>query len=121
MPRSADPALEAAWRLRLRQQSNSGLTVDQFCRREGVSLSGFYAWKRRLGLAASSPVKASSFVPVTVRPDLKPQPPVSAEPITIEFGNGGRVVLPVTVGVELICQVIETVALAAGIAEDASC
>lgn len=125
MSRSADPALEALWRLRLRQQPNSGLTIDQFCRREGVSLSGFYTWKRRLALAAVSSANASPaqsvFVPVTVRPDINSQLAGSPEPVTIEFGNGGRVVLPVTAGVELICQVVETVARAAGIAEDASC
>ena len=125
MSRSADPALEAVWRLRLRQQPNSGLSIDQFCQREGVSLSGFYAWKRRLAFAAVSPVKASpsqsAFVPVIVRPDSESQAAASAEFVTIELGNGGRILLPVAAGVDLICQVVETVARAAGIAEGTAC
>jgi hypothetical protein len=125
MPRSANPALEALWRRRLRQQPDSGLTVDQFCEREGVSLSGFYAWKRRLAVAAASPVKASPcqspFVPVTVQPALKPQSHDFVEPVTIQLANGGRILLPITAGVELICQVVETVARATAIVEDTSC
>ena len=71
MSRSVDPALEAVWRLRLRQQPNCGLSIDQFCQREGVSLSSFYAWKRRLAATTISTAKASpsqsAFVPVIVR------------------------------------------------------
>jgi hypothetical protein len=121
MSRSADPALEAVWRLRLRQQSDSGLTIDRFCQREGVSLSAFYGWKRRLASTALLPLKASPFVPVSVRPNLQSQPPGAVEPVTIELGNGGRVVLPVAAGIELICQVVETVVRMTGIAEDVSC
>lgn len=125
MSRSADPALEAAWRLRLRQQPNSGLSIDQFCQREGVSLSSFYTWKRRLALTtlstANTSPSRSAFVPVIVRPDIKAQPPASAEPVTIELGNGGRILLPVAAGVDLICQVVETVTRTAGITEATAC
>jgi hypothetical protein len=34
MPRTADPELEALWRRRLRQQPQSRLTIQQFCKRE---------------------------------------------------------------------------------------
>ena len=78
-------------------------------------------WKRRLASTELLPLKASPFVPVSVRPDLKPQLSVAVEPVTIELGNGGRVVLPVAAGIELICQVVETVVRMTGIAEDVSC
>lgn len=125
MSRSADPALEAAWRLRLRQQPNSGLSIDQFCQREGVSLSSFYTWKRRLAATilstANTSPSQSAFVPVIVRHDIKAQSPASAEYVTIELGNGGRILLPVAAGGDLICQVVETVTRTAGITEATAC
>jgi hypothetical protein len=38
--------LVTEWRERLKRQSESGLTVDAFCQREGVSTSMFYRWQR---------------------------------------------------------------------------
>lgn len=34
------------WRERLKRQAESGLTVEAFCREEGVSTSMFYRWQR---------------------------------------------------------------------------
>jgi transposase-like protein len=34
------------WRERLKRQSESGLTVEAFCEKEGVSTSMFYRWQR---------------------------------------------------------------------------
>jgi len=38
------------WRERFERFSRSGLTVGQFCSREGVSAASFYHWRKRLGL-----------------------------------------------------------------------
>ena len=38
--------LVTEWRERLKRRSESGLTVDAFCQREGVSTSMFYRWQR---------------------------------------------------------------------------
>ncbi len=35
------------WRERLKRQAESGLTVEAFCEKEGVSTSMFYRWQRR--------------------------------------------------------------------------
>ncbi len=48
MARRADPQLRKAWRLRIDQQRQSGLTVAQFCRQEGVGAGSFYFWRRKL-------------------------------------------------------------------------
>jgi len=37
------------WRGVVRQQDGSGLSVGEFCRREDLSPSSFYRWRRRLG------------------------------------------------------------------------
>jgi hypothetical protein len=124
MPRPANPALEALWRRRLRQQPNSGLTIDQFCRREGVSTASFHAWKRRLALRAAVPDTPSAlakFVPVIVSPAHETQPRVSNELVTIQLPNGSQVLLPFTAGVELVCEVVQTVARASVTREVPSC
>ena len=37
-----------AWRELIAQQSSSGLTVREFCRREGLNASVFWRWRSRL-------------------------------------------------------------------------
>jgi hypothetical protein len=124
MPRPANPALEVLWRRRLRQQPDSGLTIHQFCTREGVSAASFHAWKRRLALRAtfaSTPSSAATFVPVVVPPVHETQPRVSNELVTIQFPNGSQVLLPCAAGVEFIRDVVQTVACAFVTREGASC
>lgn len=48
MARKLDQKLRATWRKRLERQRQSGLTVAEFCQREGVSTANLYVWKRRL-------------------------------------------------------------------------
>jgi len=43
-----DPEKERLWRARLRAWRQSGLDGRAFCRREGLSLPSFYAWRREL-------------------------------------------------------------------------
>jgi hypothetical protein len=125
MPRPADPALESLWRRRLRQQPSSGLTIHQFCQREGFSTAAFHSWKRRLALRATSPCNVSSgdsaFVPVIVPLALKSQPDGSADLVTIQLANGGRILLPIAAGADLVCQVVDTVARSSVAWEDSSC
>ena len=125
MPRSANPALETLWRRRLRQQPKSGLTIQQFCKREGVSTASFHAWKRRLALRAAFPTTSTAgapvFVPVIVPPVQETQPHGSSALVTIQLANGGQIFLPVTAGVELVCEVVQTVARWSVTREGLSC
>ena len=81
MSRSANHSVEAVWRRRLQNQPKSGLTIEQFCRQEGVSPSNFFTWKRRLAKADPLPIIAespnSAFVPVIIRSDVIPITPPS--------------------------------------------
>ena len=43
------------WREVIGRQRSSGLPVAVFCRRHGIPVSSFYAWKRKLGRAATAP------------------------------------------------------------------
>jgi len=84
MGKVRDASKERYWRELIGRQHERGETVARFCAREGVSVGGFYWWKRTLrsrsrrsrpgpGRAAASPVRAggghqatTSFVPVRV-------------------------------------------------------
>lgn len=54
MGRVANPKLASLWRDRVERQRRSGLTILEYCRREGFSAGSFYAWKRRLHASRST-------------------------------------------------------------------
>ena len=63
--RRPDPATHRRWQQRLDRFHKSGLTVADFCEREGISTASFYAWRRRFE-ADSAPAAADAprLVPV---------------------------------------------------------
>lgn len=73
-----DPELERQWRERIARRQASGLTVREFCRRQGLLETSFYYWKRELrtrDAAAAATLKSPSlkksrptFLPLTVLP-----------------------------------------------------
>ena len=48
MSRKRNQVLWEQWRARLARQRAGGLSIMEFCRREGVSPVTFHTWKRRL-------------------------------------------------------------------------
>lgn len=90
-----DSNREKVWRQVLARQAKSGLTVRQFCRREGLHESAFYFWRRmiqqrdavrqgsRQCRADRGGCKRPAFVPLVVD-GMQP-----AAGITIEL-RGGR-------------------------------
>ena len=54
MGRVANPKLASLWRDRVERQRRSGLSILEYCRREGFSAGSFYAWKRRLHASRST-------------------------------------------------------------------
>lgn len=74
------------WLAAIELQAESGLSVRQFCRQEGLSEPSFYAWRRRLAtprepaLAKPVPPAAPNFVPVHVAD--------SDSPLVIELAGG---------------------------------
>ena len=91
MARPKDLGLEHNWRLRLRRQASSGLSIPAFCKREGVSTASFYAWRRRL---TATPVAAPSdpplFVPIRLDPSTRPADAPSVLGFEIELPHDIR-------------------------------
>ena len=100
-----------AWQERLESYHGSGESIEEFCRREGVSRSTFYRWLDRLkdGIPESiareneareaSPSSEAAFVPITLK----------ASPVEVELPNGGIVRLPLAVGQAVLVDVIRAV------------
>lgn len=97
------------WQERLRSYETSGLSVDVFCLREGVSRSTFYRWTKQLKNGIPKPMEAekeardraesaegTAFVPIALK----------ASPVEIELPNGGIVRLPLGVGQAVLVEVI---------------
>lgn len=65
-----DPAVRKRWHTLLRQHSQYGLSIAQFCRRQGCSTAAFYLWRRRLAgqPAAQAPTALLPVTLVHVRP-----------------------------------------------------
>jgi hypothetical protein len=80
MARPKDLGLEHSWRLRLRRQATGGLSIPEFCRREGVSTAAFYAWRRRLAAPpVADPADPPLFVPIRLDPTA-PAPDAPPDP-----------------------------------------
>ncbi len=46
---------ESAWREIVESQGQSGLTVPEFCEREGIKAASLYGWRSRLREGSQSP------------------------------------------------------------------
>jgi hypothetical protein len=62
----------AQWQALLGRSARSGLSVAEFCRREGVSTASFYTWRKRLGAAAAEVPAAAAPVGEAAFVDLGP-------------------------------------------------
>ena len=68
MARPKDPELEPLWKQRLRRHSTSGLSVSEFCAREGIASFAFSYRKRRLAAApCAARQRPPLFVPLHVK------------------------------------------------------
>lgn len=63
----SDQILRRVWAERLERFPSSGLTIIDFCRREGISTASFYQWRKRLkATEAEANGEQPGFVPVRV-------------------------------------------------------
>jgi transposase len=110
-PRSGkprDPAKERSWRRTMAEYARSGLSIADFCRREGLKPWTFRWWRQELTRRdretttdgvdrAPSPttdlVVRSAFLPVQLVPD-EPEPPLETAPVEIVLPTGPTVRVP---------------------------
>src|SRR3954471_2885423 len=101
-----DPAREQFWRRMIQQQENSGLTVPDFCLREGLKDWTFRWWRQELArrdrqpatgpreVGGGEPTKtAPVFLPVRVV-DLEPGSPHTPPSIEILLATGPIIRVP---------------------------
>jgi transposase-like protein len=99
------------WQRLVEGQKTSGLSVDEFCAREGLTRSSFYRWVRRLRDGIPDSVAAEERPPApaeVVRPNFLPVS-LQAPAVEIELPNGGVIRLPVGVGQAVLLEVIRVV------------
>ena len=102
MTRRVNQVLWEQWRERVERQRKSGLSIAEFCRKEGVSSITFHTWKRKLQGASSDGTSAAGGVSgrrgvkvsdaVTPRRRLRPAQAAAA---TTTAGSANFVQLPV--------------------------
>ena len=97
------------WQERLESFKASGLTIDVFCLKEGVSKSTFNRWTKQLkdGIPEemlaekaardkAESAEGAAFVPISLK----------ASPVEIQLPNGGIVRLPLGIGQVVLVEVI---------------
>lgn len=84
--RERDAAKERRWRDLAKRHAASGLSVRKFCRRESLTESAFYAWRRTIGErdgASHARRRAPAFVPAVVTEE-----PTREASIALELPGG---------------------------------
>jgi hypothetical protein len=71
-----DPAKEAYWRKTFQRFAASSLSVREFCKREQLSESAFYAWRRTIGERDVAGNSQPAFVPAVLGGELQHEPPL---------------------------------------------
>ena len=67
-PRKSREANRLEWEQRLARFDQSGLTVQDFCRQEGIASPSFYQWKRRFAASDEPPGPSPEFLPIRLAP-----------------------------------------------------
>ena len=97
-----DPGREAFWRQTLANFRKSGLFVREFCRREKLHESAFYAWRRTIKERGPRQRgrKPPTFVPLVLR-EVHP-----AASITLELRGGRSLRLSESFPVERLASLV---------------
>ncbi len=90
--RQRDPAKEAYWRKALQRFASSGLSVREFCKREQVTESAFYAWRRTIDQRADTGDAEPAFVPAVINGEAEHD-----EPLVLKLAGDLELRLPLSI------------------------
>ena len=77
--RRRDVKREALWRGVLKRFTSSGLSIREFCQREGLTESAFYAWRRTIGERDETSRTRPAFVPAVLSDQSAGEASISIE------------------------------------------
>jgi hypothetical protein len=84
------------WRGRFARYAMSELTVVEFCIVEGVSVSSFYQWRKRLAKKSEHRQDAKTHRPVFAPVRLVTSPSVPVPRVTVRLPGGTRLEIPMS-------------------------
>ena len=96
-----DPAKEAQWRGTLQQFASSGLSVREFCKREGVTESAFYAWRRTIGERDGASNSEPAFVPAVLSGEAQHD-----EPLVLALASGLKLHFPPATPADRVAELV---------------
>ena len=96
-----DPAKEALWRKRLQRFASSGLSIREFCKREDVTESAFYAWRRTIGERDGAGNSEPAFVPAVINGEAQHD-----EPLVLALTSGLELRVPPATPVERVAKLV---------------
>ena len=88
MVQSLRSSKAVAWQQRVQRFAGAGMTLERFCKKEGVSVSSFYRWQRKVGEQpeiAGDDERTPAFRAVHVTSDAT---------MAIQLAGGTRVAVP---------------------------
>ena len=99
-----DPQREQFWRETIKHQTASGLSVREFCRRERLTETSFFSWRRTIRQrdAEQEPSDGPAFVPAVVTSTS------SAETsILLELTSGNTLKLPQSISAARLAELVQ--------------
>ena len=98
--RQREPLKEAYWREVLRRHAASELSVRAFCKRENVTESAFYAWRRTIGERDASETPPA-FVPAVIHGETEHD-----EPLVLKLTGGVALQLPPATPAKRVAELV---------------
>jgi hypothetical protein len=89
-----DPVREKFWRRTIRDQQGSGMSVRDFCRREGLKDWTFRLWRQELALRDRGHSTAPTGEPAEATPSFLPVRVIDPEALTPRASPPIEIVLP---------------------------
>lgn len=96
-----DPVKEALWRKTLKRFAASGLSVREFCKRENVTESAFYAWRRTIGERDGAGNAEPAFVPAVINGEAEHD-----QPLVLALAGGMKLHFPSATPVERVAELV---------------